>query len=323
MSLQRQIRFRGRNGSLKTEMSRNVNEELKMSNEFDDFLVSIRAKNILPTLFLSLTGGYIMNPSFTALLTTPKFLVSSLTTVLVMSISMIVNDLFDIETDKINNAHRPIASGAMSKGKAKAYATIMILICEALGVSFLPIGLQMMMHSALLLVNLYTPIFKKVTVLKNVICACIVSFAVFFAGMASSSIIPQGNPHFDLLLLACSIVFFGSWSNEIMMDIRDYRGDMATGIQTIPVIVGIRPSWILVTIILLSSVVINSFMLASFEKTFLAFLPIPLIMIPMFVLLRDVGKSDFTSESLGLYMNHTTKTLALTMILMCSVAYLH
>ena len=63
------------------------------------FLKIIRHKNILPTFFLCFSGGWIMCPSWVGLWSNPHFLVTTIITILVMSTSMIINDLFDLDIE--------------------------------------------------------------------------------------------------------------------------------------------------------------------------------------------------------------------------------
>ena len=74
-----------------------------------------RSGNIIPTLLLSFSGGWIMNPSISNLIHSTPFITSNINTVLIMSLSMILNDLFDIEVDKLNNPSRPLITGEISK----------------------------------------------------------------------------------------------------------------------------------------------------------------------------------------------------------------
>jgi heme O synthase-like polyprenyltransferase len=73
------------------------NEDNKIiNNKSKNFLKLIRYKNILPTFLLSLTGGLLINPSK---IITPVFIVSVINTILIMSSSMVLNDIFDINID--------------------------------------------------------------------------------------------------------------------------------------------------------------------------------------------------------------------------------
>ena len=72
----------------------NIVENLKKKT--NSFFKLIRYKNIPCTLLLSFSSGFIINKSFFKLFNSKKFMISTLITVLIMSCSMIINDIFDI-----------------------------------------------------------------------------------------------------------------------------------------------------------------------------------------------------------------------------------
>jgi len=93
----------------------------KIKNKSLSFLKLIRSKNILPTLLLSFSGGFVMNPSIYNILKSSIFITSTIITLLIMSCSMIINDIFDINIDKINNSKRPLVTGEVSIKEASIY----------------------------------------------------------------------------------------------------------------------------------------------------------------------------------------------------------
>ena len=92
---------------------------IQIQNKANSFIKLSRAKNIIPTAFLSFSGGYLINPSITNLLHNSNFILSSIITSLIMSTSMIINDVCDIEIDKVNNKDRPLITGEITKSEAK------------------------------------------------------------------------------------------------------------------------------------------------------------------------------------------------------------
>jgi heme O synthase-like polyprenyltransferase len=67
----------------------------KIIDKSKNYLKLIRSKNILPTLLLSFTGGWITNPSIYNLLRSKTFITSTIITQFIMSSSMIMNDIYD------------------------------------------------------------------------------------------------------------------------------------------------------------------------------------------------------------------------------------
>ena len=86
-----------------TNSNTNTNTNIKfvdnniLKNKLFGFLNLIRYKNIFPTVYLFLTGAFIVNPNVSNLLLNIKRLSYTLcTTLSIMMSNMVVNDLFDI-----------------------------------------------------------------------------------------------------------------------------------------------------------------------------------------------------------------------------------
>jgi len=205
----------------------------------NSFLALIRVENILPTLFLSIAGGWIANPSFYNLIRCKEFYAGIAVTLLVLSNSMILNDIFDVEIDKINHKRRPLITGEIKVSTAKRLAASLFVISEAISLFYLPRHLQLSTLFANVLAFTYTPLLKPIFLIKNISCAALVSFAVFFSGFAANSslsFMPKLN--LELLSIASQMIFFGSLSNEILLDMKDVDGDRKNNIITVPGYIG-------------------------------------------------------------------------------------
>ena len=225
------------------------------------FLQIIRPKNILPTFMLAFSGGWIMNPSLLALLSNPSFIITSVNIVLIMSSSMIINDLFDIEIDKVNHPSRPLVTGLVTKWEAVLYTFFLLLTTHFLSIHFLSSNLQFIINTSILGILLYTPFFKRILFMKNIFCASLVAFSLFVGGVASTNKILELNPNFNILSIALSLVFQSSVYSELLLDIRDYEGDRANNIITVPVLFGKENAWILSGILLFYNIISNTFSL--------------------------------------------------------------
>lgn len=204
----------------------NINNDIPNSifNKINSYLKLIRYKNILPTLLLSFTGGWLMNQSIIQLLESPYFIISTINTILIMSSSMIINDIYDIEIDRINNFNRPLVTGEINIRDALLFYFILLGSIEFLNLNYLPYNLQTIIHLTIFFINIYTPILKKIPLIKNISCAFVVSFSLFFAALSSTNKYIVLNKNFGLLSIFLSLIFFGSLYNELLLDMRDYEG---------------------------------------------------------------------------------------------------
>jgi geranylgeranylglycerol-phosphate geranylgeranyltransferase len=294
----------------------------KLTKKTGSLLKLIRYENLFPTLLLSFTGGWLMQPSLYSLFHCSSFLAATLNTLLIMSTSMVINDLFDIPIDKINHPERPLVTGEVSKVEAVAFSSALLGISQGISYSFLPDYLQTIFNSATLQIILYTPLLKKILFIKNLSCACLVSFAVFFAGLASSQpdTLVALHKNFGLFSLVLSLIFMGSLYNELLLDMRDYEGDKLNGIITVPVIIGQKYSWILSNGILGFNILSNYLALSTVFHPYIGVLFI-IIMSPMMVRSNYIQKSNFSKESIVNAVTKTSKQLFLVLLYFCGLAY--
>jgi len=287
-----------------------------LKNKINGLLDLIRPKSIFPTLLLNLSGGWIMNPSFNNLLHSTPFIVSAVNTILVLMSSMVINDIYDYNIDKINNPSRPIASGEVKIYEAVLLNFLLVGSAEYLSMRFLPENLQLIIHFAIINVTLYTPVFKRLPFIKNILCAFLVSFTVFFSGLASVSGPMTQHKNFGFLAIALSLVFYGSLSNEILLDIRDYEGDKKHNIVTIPVLFGKDVAWICAKVIANLNIMSNTlslYYLSDFNGgAFLA-----LICSPLTFNLFKLKGDGYTRENIEKVVNDTNIPLFFTLLYFC------
>jgi 4-hydroxybenzoate polyprenyltransferase len=233
----------------------------KIKDKTQKMLKLMRYKNILPSILLSFSGGWILNHSITVLIKSPAFLTATVSTVSIMTSSMIINDIFDIEIDRINHPSRPLVNGDISKKEAILTTTILLSFTEFLSFKYLPYNLQLVIHAAILNIILYTPFLKKIIFIKNISCASLISFSSIFAGLASlydNNVLPN-KKNMDLITITGRFLFLGSFFNEMLLDMRDYEGDKQNNIHTIPVVFGKEFTWYLAfTILKINILNINS-----------------------------------------------------------------
>jgi len=281
------------------------------------YLRLIRSENILPTLLLSFTGGWIMNPSLSGLFRSARFISASIITILVMSSSMVLNDFFDIEIDKVNNPHRPLVTGDITKKEAILFLSTMLGLSEYLNFRYLTGNLQYVTHLAIMVITLYTPVFKRKLFLKNLSCAGLVSFASSFAGFAANSN-QYSNKNIALLWLASRMVFFGSLSNEILLDIIDYNGDKRNGISTIPVVFGKRVAFSIVYVITDFNVLVNTMNLISLYdfKIGIIFM---FLSSPLVSYLNRINENIYDDNTILYYVKQTVKPLLMSLLYLCAI----
>ena len=276
------------------------------------FLKLIRYKNILPTLLLTTTGGFLQTQSITQLLKSKSFLASSMITVCIMASSMILNDLFDIHVDKINNANRPLVTGEVHPQEAVTYAALLLLFAECL-TRYLPQQMQMVANWAIVNIVLYTPLLKRIPLVKNLSCATIVAFSLYFAGKSATSAVATS----PLLYVAAHTVFFGSLHNELLLDIRDIEGDAKNHIRTVPGLFGKTAAWSLAAIGMVYNVVkISTALSVQYSPA-----PFVVAMSPIFYHLYQIRRHNYSSAVIKKAVDFTNVPLLLSLLYFCKISF--
>jgi geranylgeranylglycerol-phosphate geranylgeranyltransferase len=284
--------------------------------KFNSFLQLIRSKSILPTFLLCFSGGFIMNPAISELLKSTQFIVSIINIILITSSSMIINDIFDIEIDKINSPNRPLVTGVISRKEAILYSTILLGVCEILNIRFLPQNLRRIVHLSILFILFYTPFLKKILFVKNISCATIVGFSLIFSGLSSSNIPIFNNPNRDILLSACSIIFSGSLVNEIILDIRDIEGDSSQGIRTIPIIYG-KDTSLLIVYLIWYYTILSNFIYLTYSRNIIISGILLRILYPQLIYVNEIYRNIYLEYPIKRYFNRSNKTMIILLLYFC------
>jgi 4-hydroxybenzoate polyprenyltransferase len=237
---------------------------------------------------------------------------------------MVINDVYDVETDKINNPLRPIPSGQIKIYEAIILNLLLLGTAEYLSIRFLSTNPQLLVDFVIVVVGIYTSILKRIPLIKNVSCAGIVALSIFFAGLASNTetALITENKNFGLLAIAVDLIFYGSLSNEILLDIRDYDGDKANKIYTLPVIFGKDIALISANIITNLNIMSNGLALMYLTNFYYGGLLILLCFPLSFNLfqLRNKNNNNNSNEQIIKVVNDTTIPLFFILLYMCVLA---
>jgi 4-hydroxybenzoate polyprenyltransferase len=296
----------------------NNNQLVAVKQKTNNFLRLIRYKNIPSTFLLSLSSNYIINNSIIELFQSKIFIASSIITILIMSSSMIINDIFDIDIDKINNSDRPLVSGDIKIHEAIMSAFIMLGLTKYLSIKYLTKNLQIIINIIIFIIIIYTPILKKILFIKNLSCALLVSFSTYFTGLSCINQCVNINAYINIYIfyLLSTFIFLGSLYNELLLDIIDKDGDKHNNINTIPVVYGLNNSWNLAKIILYFNILFNSFNLClifGIREGMLLFY----ILYPLKTDLDNIKKSNYNNNIINYAVNKLNKPLFLSLIYLC------
>ncbi len=142
----------------------------------------------------------------------------------------IINDIFDIETDRINKPERALASGRISlNAAAYFYFTLSLagLTCAVL-ISYAAFAIAFMVFAGLFL---YAKKLKRIPLAGNFLVSFFTGLVFPFGALAGGDISAGYFPF--------AFAFLATMIREIVKDAEDVEGDTAAGLMTYPVKEGI------------------------------------------------------------------------------------
>jgi len=132
---------------------------------------------------------------------------------------LVLNDFFDVETDKINAPDRPIPSKQVSLNEALFFSIILLLI--GLILSFITSIIALLVNILLTIVGfLYNRKFKKSGLLGNIMVSFSVGMTFIYGGIS------VGLPFNKMVLFFGIIAALIDLGEEIAADSMDIQGDL-------------------------------------------------------------------------------------------------
>ncbi|TMI33927.1 hypothetical protein E6H28_00615 [Candidatus Bathyarchaeota archaeon] len=155
-----------------------------------------------------------------------------LTASLMMAGTMVANDVYDVEIDRVNSPQRPLPSGTVKTRDAVALAVA--LSAAAIGfAALLNLWTFLTALLALALMIYYNTRGKKTGLVGNAVVSFNVALPFFYGGLAVNSISP-------LLFIFSVVAFFANFGREVAKGIADVKGDSLRQVRTLAVVKGAK-----------------------------------------------------------------------------------
>jgi geranylgeranylglycerol-phosphate geranylgeranyltransferase len=153
-----------------------------------------------------------------------------LTASLMMAGTMVANDVYDVEIDRVNSPQRPLPSGMVKTREAEVLAVV--LSATSIGFSVL-LGLWTFLTAllALALMIYYNTRGKKTGLIGNAVVSFNVALPFFYGGLAVNKISP-------LLFIFSVVAFLANFGREVAKGIADVKGDSLRQVRTLAVVKG-------------------------------------------------------------------------------------
>ncbi len=210
---------------------------------------------------------YELEPTFTVL----DFIFLTAATVMIAAGGYIINDYFDTKSDMINRPDNVVVGTDVSRGNALAWHLGLNIVACILGAMVsLRIGVWVFAFFFPFVSGLlwfYSSTYKKMFLLGNVIVALLTGLipllpvAYEIPGQMATDNVMIVNGVYDLNLLFYWAGAFGIFAfvttfyREIIKDIEDIDGDREIGRSTVPVVIGVMASKIVIVVLIACTIV--------------------------------------------------------------------
>ncbi|MCX6251078.1 MAG: geranylgeranylglycerol-phosphate geranylgeranyltransferase [Bacteroidetes bacterium] len=193
-----------------------------------------------------------------------NFILLMITTVLMAAAGYIINDYFDISTDTINKPDQMVME------KFIRTKTALVLYFVITGVAIIAgfflafrlnsVSFGMIFPCFAIMLYLYSSRYKRSFLFGNLMVAFLSAMVILMVWLSEFLFIRMNSDTFAIVLnnlKSCGIFFIGyalfaflvSLFREIIKDIEDYKGDMAIKCSTMPIVIGIRKTKSIISII--------------------------------------------------------------------------
>lgn len=214
------------------------------------FLKLIRYQNLLLLVFMQLLFryGFLNLQDISLALSDLQFGILVLSTVCIAAAGYIINNIFDKETDAINNKEIIIGKEI---SEANAYNLYIALNVLGVGGGFYLSNVIEKPGFALLFIvvsgtlYLYASSFKQSLLIGNIIVSILTAISVIIIGLFDlyPMITPDTQVHFGilfkLLLDYALFAFLINFIREMVKDLQDVKGDYNMGMNTLPIAIGV------------------------------------------------------------------------------------
>ncbi|ARM76304.1 UbiA family prenyltransferase [Acidianus manzaensis] len=217
-----------------------------------------------------------------------SIILSILIVALVAAGGYAINDVYDIEIDKINKPDRPLPSGKIKLKNAVilSYATMIIGVFLSIFLGYIQFLIALI--TAVLLFY-YAKSLKRQGLPGNLVVALTTAFSIFYGGVAFF----QGS-WLERVIIPTVYSFLLTLGREFVKGIEDYEGDKTYNVKTLATTLGIKNAWKISRIVLISMLIISPLpLLLGFNVFYI------IILIPFFYFTLRAILSETTSKGGG------------------------
>lgn len=216
------------------------------------YLQLVRYQNLLLVACMQLIFrfGFMVFQNTALALNNFHYFLLVLSTVLIAAAGYVINNIFDQETDLINTPHKVIVGKSVTE--TAAYNIYVGLNITGVGIGFYlsnvvdKPGLASLFILVAATLYFYATTLKQIMILGNLVVALLLAFSVLIIGVFDlypvTNIVNQMQMSslFSILTDFAVFAFLINFLREIVKDIEDVNGDYNQGLQTLPIVIGVK-----------------------------------------------------------------------------------
>ena len=264
----------------------------------------VRPINFLITFFTVIIAAAL---SYKGEYSTVKVFLAAITASLTMSAGNIINDIYDLNGDKINHPLRPLPSGVISLKAALIYYFILLAVSLLLSLFISNLNFAVNLISVLML-YLYSYKLKRVALGGNLTVSLLTGLAFIYGGVTVNNIYNS--------IIPALFAFLINLIREIVKDMEDAEGDMREGIISFPSKYGAKTAknTIITLSMLLILFTLFPYINGNYSNYYMAvilFLVIPVLIYFLISLLKDDSRKNMNKLSFILKLDMVFGLIAL------------
>ena len=155
----------------------------------------------------------------------------------------VINDIYDLEIDRVNRPDRPLPSGQLSQRSAWIYTWVLFAMGAGFA-AFISLGTFIIAGPiSMTLLIAYSAKLKRSPLLGNLVVSIMLGLAFIYVGTAFRQV--------EATLVMALLAFGFTMIREIIKDLEDMEGDARDGARTLPLVLGEEKSSRLVVFMML------------------------------------------------------------------------
>jgi len=310
------------------------------------FIKLIRFNNLVVIALTMLVTRYCMmqpilavrHPDMQLQLSHVDFFLLIASTLLIAAAGYIINDYFDVKTDRINKPEKLYIDNGVKRRLAIVIHTVFNVLGFALGAyvahkanNIFLCAIQFVSITALWF---YSTHLKKQVLNGNILVAALSALVpllvLFFEMPLLEHKFLESIKSFSFLYLSvCSFALFAfllSLVREIIKDIEDLKGDYETGCRTMPIVWGVKAAKAIVAGLISNILLLQLFIFYKLYKQHFSILLIYLfvfVFVPLVLLIWKLYKSQQKQEyhNLSIWVKYIMLTGVLSTIIIYLTCY--